>query len=361
MSGEFEAVADVATGAMAAGAVDGAGASAHGGGGKCLNCGTTLIGPHCHKCGQSAHVHRTVGALFHDIAHGVFHFEGRTWHTIPLLFWRPGELTRRYVQGERVNFVSPMALFLFSVFLMVAVFGLVGGPIDSKLSGKDAISLAEARTEAANNLRKIEQKIATLIKQKQALEAKGAPSRQIDEKLRDLRSEQAALRLITTGQIKPEIKRDGVAIDDGRVITGVPGVDDVIRHAAQNPELTAYKLQSSAYKFSWALIPISLPFIWLLFMFRRGVGMYDHAIFATYSLSAMTLMVVALSLAEAIGVPTALVWLIMLLFPPWHMYRQLKGAYQLGWFGASLRMIALIFAAYTSALIFFMLLIAMGL
>ncbi|WP_340316292.1 DUF3667 domain-containing protein [Rhizorhabdus argentea] len=358
MSGELEAVADGATGAMAAGAIDGAGTSVQGAaGGTCLNCGTALVGPHCHSCGQPAHIHRTVGALFHDIAHGVFHFEGRTWHTIPLLFWRPGELTRRYVHGERVNFVSPMALFLFSVFLMVAVFGLVGGPIDSKLNGKDAIALAEARTETANDLSKIEQKIAALIKQKQALEAKGTPTRQIDERIRDLRSQQAALRLITTGQIK----RDGVAIDDGQAITGVPSVDNVIRHAARNPELTAYKLQSSAYKFSWALIPISLPFIWLLFMFRRGVGMYDHAIFATYSLSAMTLLVVVLSLAEAVGVPTALVWLTLLLFPPWHMYRQLKGAYQLGWFGASWRMIALIVVAYTSALIFFMLLVAMGL
>src|ERR1043165_1199854 len=103
MSGEFEAVADVATGAMVASAIDGtaAGHSEHGG--NCLNCGTALVGKHCHACGQAAHVHRTASALFHDILHGVFHFEGRTWHTLPLLFWRPGELTRRYVHGARVN------------------------------------------------------------------------------------------------------------------------------------------------------------------------------------------------------------------------------------------------------------------
>ena len=123
MSGEFEAVADVATGAVVAHAVDGAGREHGAHHGACLNCDTPLIGPHCHQCGQAGHIHRTIGALFHDIAHGVFHFEGRTWHTLPLLFWRPGELTRRYVLGERVNFVSPMALFLFSVFLMVAAFG----------------------------------------------------------------------------------------------------------------------------------------------------------------------------------------------------------------------------------------------
>lgn len=44
----------------------------------CLNCATSLIGTYCHACGQHAHVHRTLGAFFHDLLHGVFHFEGRT-------------------------------------------------------------------------------------------------------------------------------------------------------------------------------------------------------------------------------------------------------------------------------------------
>ena len=98
----------------------------------------------------------------------------------------------------------------------------------------------------------------------------------------------------------------------------------------------------------------------MLFLFRRDVGLYDHAVFATYSLSAMTLMVVALSIAAAIGVPGGLIVLVLLLFPPWHMYRQLKGAYRLGRFGALWRTIALIVSAYTAALIFFIGLVAMG-
>jgi hypothetical protein len=40
----------------------------------------------------------------------------------------PGQLTRRYIEGERARFVSPVALFLFSVFLMFAVFSSIGGP-----------------------------------------------------------------------------------------------------------------------------------------------------------------------------------------------------------------------------------------
>jgi hypothetical protein len=90
------------------------------------NCGTPLVGLHCHQCGQGDHVHRTLAAFFHDLLHGVFHFEGKTWRTLPMLAWRPGELTRRYIAGERVRFVSPMALFLFCVFVTFALFELTG-------------------------------------------------------------------------------------------------------------------------------------------------------------------------------------------------------------------------------------------
>jgi hypothetical protein len=360
MSGEFEAMADVATGAVVARAVDGAGPAGHGAhGGACRNCGTALIGAHCHACGQAGHIHRTAGALFHDILHGVFHFEGRTWHTLPLLFRRPGEVTRRYIEGERVKFVSPMALFLFSVFLMVAVFGLLGGPF-GPLSAEDAASVAKARSDAANQLVKVEADLKALRAQKAALKAKGQKDPDLNERLGDLVSQEAELRLVTKGVLKPDIKSEPIDVEKAGLKTGVPGVDHVIRHAAANPELAVYKLQSSAYKFSWALIPISLPFIWLLFLFRRDVGLYDHAVFATYSLSAMTLMVVALSIAAAVGAPDGLIVLVLLLFPPWHMYRQLKGAYGLGRFGALWRTIALIVSAYTAALIFFIFLVAMG-
>ena len=361
MSGEFEAIADVATGAVAARALDGAGRDdAHDQGGNCLNCGTALVGPHCHQCGQSAHIHRTARALFHDIAHGVFHFEGRTWHTIPLLFWKAGELTRRYVHGERVNFVSPMALFLFSVFLMVATFGLVGGPFGNGMSTVDAASIAKARTDAANELVGVVAETKKLRAQRDALRAQGQKTGDINEKLGDLASEEAELRMISKGILTPNITTKPIDVDKAGLKTGIPGVDHTIRHYAANPELAAYKLQSSAYKFSWALIPISLPFIWLLFLFKRGVGMYDHAIFATYSLSAMTLMVVILSIAGALGMWEGLAGFVLLFFPPWHMYRQLKGAYSLGRFGAAWRMVALIIAAYSSALIFFVFLVMMG-
>jgi hypothetical protein len=360
MEGQGEAAADVITGGVIARAIEPAsGESKEHGHGQCRNCGSPVSGSYCANCGQPTHLHRSLVSLGHDILHGVFHFEGKFWHTIPELLFRPGRLTRRYIDGERAKFVSPMALFLFSVFLMVAVFGLLGGPF-GPLSAEDAASMAKARSDAANQLVKVEADLKTLRAQKAALKAKGQKDPELNERLGDLVSEEAELRLVTKGVLKPEIKSEPIDVEKAGLKTGIPGVDHVIRHAAANPDLAAYKLQSSAYKFSWALIPISLPFIWMLFLFRRDVGLYDHAVFATYSLSAMTLMVVALSIAAAIGAPDGLIVLVLLLFPPWHMYRQLKGAYGLGRFGALWRTVALIVAAYSAALIFFIFLVAMG-
>lgn len=138
MSGEIEAVGEFATGALIGRTVEPLAGEGHGHPGMCLNCGTALVGPHCHRCGQSGHVHRSLGAIGHEILHGVAHFEGKLWRTLPMLAWRPGELTRRYIHGERARFVSPMAIFLFSIFAMFAAFSMAG------LSPPDNLHLGRA-------------------------------------------------------------------------------------------------------------------------------------------------------------------------------------------------------------------------
>ncbi len=309
MNGEIEAGADVATGLLVAGAIDGVGGCEGAPrDGRCLNCDAILAGAYCHTCGQRAHVHRSLGALLHDLLHGVLHFEGRIWRTLPMLALHPGALTRRYIVGERARFVSPLALFLFSVFLMVATFSTIGGPV--QIDG-----------------------------------AKNAPAIVIDGKpMSEVERKQVGAALAE-------------ASEEVKIETGIDAIDDAARSIRANPELFFFKLQTHAYKFSWALIPISLPFIWLMFAFRRDVGLYDHAIFAIFSLSAMTLLAVLLAIAAAIGLPGTNLALVLL--PPLHMYRQLKGAYGLGRLGTLWRTAWLVTSAYLSAMIFFLVLVAL--
>jgi len=353
MNGGFEAAGDALTGSVIARAAEPshgeATAHAHA---NCLNCGAMLSGPYCHECGQAAHVHRTLSALGHDIAHGVFHFEGKVWHTIPLLAWRPGDLTRRYIHGERARFVSPLALFLFSVFLMFAVFESVGGPFWPNVThdGVKVTDKAQLRAE----LVKAERKVAELEAQRKAALAAKKPTTTIDEQLVEAQSDVGGIR--AAGALASGISADDLS-SAINIDVGNKSLEQSVKEALKNPKLLLYKLQSSAYKFSWALIPLSLPFMWAMFAWRRQYKLYDHAVFVTYSIAFVMLLLIVMALLAALGLETG--W--MLLLVPVHFFRQLKQAYRLSVFSTLWRTIGLLVVSSTTLLLFGLLLLALGL
>jgi hypothetical protein len=307
--------------------------------GICANCGTVLAGAYCHGCGQAAHVHRSLAAIWHDLAHGVLHFEGRIWNTLPLLVWHPGALTRRYIAGERARFVSPIALFLFSVFLMFGVFGALG--MELNVIGGDKLAPRAASTpadELAAARRDLDARIA-------AAKARGADTAALEQ-------ERAVLSM-TSELVQPGA--NGGAFD-----TGLAAIDARLKKASANPGLLLYKIQSSAYKFSWALIPISTPLLWLLFAWRREYRLYDHAVFVTYSLAFMSLLVVVLAVLGSVPLSQTWVMTAATLIPPVHMYRQMRGAYRLGRGNALLRTGLLLILALFALTLFAFLLVALG-
>ena len=346
MVGEFEAIGDAVTGGVVGRAVEPkAGEIADDGHTHetdCLNCGTRLTGEFCHACGQHAHVHRTMTAFFHDFLHGVLHFEGKIWRTLPLLAWRPGELTRRYIDGQRASFLSPVALFLFSVFLMFAVVSLLGGSLGDFTPNAKA-DLAEEVQTSQRQLAKAERRRAEALKAAQ-------PTAKFDERITELRAEIGAMQAVQRGDFSKSTVQ---------MSAGTPGwIRETVGTAAKNPELVAYKVKTNAYKFSWLIIPLSVPFVWLLFPFSRRFRVYDHIVFVTYSLCFMTLLVVAGVIFQAaqMSAIAGLLWLI----PPFHMYRQLQGTYRLGWWGALWRAILLTMFAFIVISLFAVLLVGMG-
>lgn len=322
----------------------------------CLNCGTALVGPHCHQCGQHAHVHRTLGAFFHDLLHGVFHFEGRIWHTLPLLAFRPGALTRRYIDGQRARFISPLALFLFCVFLMFTTFHAVVGEMEV-----DPRALSSSTPEQqATAQREAEQKLARLEAERAALVAKGAPTDKVDGELTGARMAVDIIREVRGTAARPTGPAAGAAgagkSDEVSLVSDVPAIQHAFEAFKANPRLVLYKLQSNAYKYSWALIPISVPFLWLLFPFSRRFHLYDHTVFVTYSLCMMTLLAVLGMLWGQVAVQPGPA--LLALVPPVHMYAQLRGTYGGSRLACLLRTGALLIFAMVALMLFVMLILA---
>ena len=344
---DLESLGDAATGGIAARAVEpGAGEAddGHTHEANCLNCGTKLIGDYCYECGQRAHVHRSLKGFFHDLMHGVLHFEGKIWRTLPKLVGNPGELTRRYIDGQRARYVSPIALFLFSVFLMFAILGLAGptiSPTDPQM-----------RTEITQEVTAGKAKLARLEADRAKALPDQAPTGALDSQIRETRAEVEMLELLRDRGVTT------AALSRAPNVSGNNWLEDAYLRAKQNPDLLIYKLKTNAYKFSWALIPLSVPFLWLLFPFSRRFRLYDHTVFVTYSLSFMTLLIITALLLGAAGLGS--IGSLAFLVPPIHMYLQLKDAYGLTRFGALWRTVLLVSFAFVAVTFFALLLLTLG-
>jgi hypothetical protein len=99
----------------------------------------------------------------------------------------------------------------------------------------------------------------------------------------------------------------------------------------------------------------------LLFLWRRRFQMYDHAIFVTYSIAFMMMLVVTLTLLSTAGVSSWLIERAALIIPPVHMFAQLRGAYGLRKRSALWRTVALLIFAWVALLAFAAMLLVMGL
>ncbi|MEJ6594159.1 DUF3667 domain-containing protein [Parasphingorhabdus sp.] len=314
-------------------------------------------------------------------------YEGKFWRTLPLLAWRPGDLTRRYVHGERAKFISPMALFLFSVFMMFAVFSFLGEPLSaggvgavdksinagiikeaSQIEGQIKAKAAQLPQASGDKKIKLEQDILNLKKGGNMLASmSGEEPPYPDVKLSDGDTKEVGLSPEELSRIETrvnDIAKGNILTDGSSVSTGYPQTDQWLRNAltkvTDNPDLLLYKLKANGYKFAWLLIPISLPFVWLAIIGRRGYHFYDHAVFTTYSISFMSLLFISCAVLAAMGVSGVIWGLLLVFYPPFHMYRQLRHAYQMSRPEALVRVSFLLVFTVISLSLFFAILLALG-
>jgi hypothetical protein len=376
MTVDIDPAGDLATVGLVAKEIEGdrgkAAQGAHASG-RCLNCNAELVGAYCQDCGQKAHVHRSLLHIGEELLHGILHFDAKSWRTLPLLMVRPGLLTRRYIDGQRARYVSPLALFLFSVFLMYFTFSMVSGsvvtsPVETAAKLQEARKNMAQEVEAAQKV--VAQREAELATAKTD-EERAAARERVDDARDDLKGDQAALAAVSA---VPVANAEGKPVsgaeislrstNDALVKLGAekshPTLVRIVKHAAENPELTLYKLKNSAYKFAFLLVPLSLPFMWLMFFWRKGVSMYDHAIFTLYGLSFLSLWCVLLALMEKSHWTQSLID-IAWIFIPVHLFLQLKETYSLGWFSTTWRMFAVLIAGTLILLMFTLLVLFISL
>ncbi|MGE0532522.1 MAG: DUF3667 domain-containing protein [Hyphomonadaceae bacterium] len=412
MSGEMEAAGALATAGVVGAAIEGREGGPPGEGG-CANCGAAITGRFCSNCGQHAHPKRKLTGVIGEFLYGLWNFDTKAWRTFPMLILRPGTLTRNYVYGKRARYLAPLTMFLFSIFFMFFAFSTIEPPQNIRDNEVEFTQedLTEAREELAQAQADLERARTNPDPDQPAgLEvglAEGAvqiAQGQVDRLERQLAAAQAReaerARQAENAPVQVTVDRDAAptapptpatepsetAEDAASARTEGPQVetwqdamreigtsDDFVvfgganeelnqrvRNKLQNPDLALYQIQDAASRFSFLLAPLSLPFIALLFLWKRGVTLYDHMAYALYALGFAALLFSAVVLLGKIPfVGWAASWLLLAL--PVHMWFQLKGAYALNWWSATWRTFFMLNFALLVACIFLVLVIVLGL
>jgi hypothetical protein len=92
----------------------------------CLNCGTSVERHFCPECGQRAiDPNPTLREFAHEAAEGFLNWDGKLIGTLRLLVTSPGALTREYLAGRRVTFISPLRVYLTCSFLFFFIKALL--------------------------------------------------------------------------------------------------------------------------------------------------------------------------------------------------------------------------------------------
>jgi hypothetical protein len=96
---------------------------------RCENCGHYVEMRFCPHCGQeNVETRHSFHYLFTHFVEDFLHYDAQFWKTIHYLLFRPAKLTREYLSGKRLSFVSPVKLYIFISFITFFLSAVLSNP-----------------------------------------------------------------------------------------------------------------------------------------------------------------------------------------------------------------------------------------
>ncbi len=117
---------------------------------RCDNCGASVAGRYCGNCGQRLEppLH-TLGHFLMVAFEDVTHADSRLWRTLWALFFKPGFLTREFLDGRRARYLPPVRLYLvISLVFFVWFATLAKTPDAAHMTAEQRNAIAQARAAA---------------------------------------------------------------------------------------------------------------------------------------------------------------------------------------------------------------------
>lgn len=114
---------------------------------NCKNCNQQFVGNFCNHCGQAANTQKlSLHYIWHDLQHGLFHFDNGIFYTTKQLLTRPGHTIREFINGKRVRHFKPLSfVVVLATFYGILYHYIIGNLFDvnDKSSQEGIISILE--------------------------------------------------------------------------------------------------------------------------------------------------------------------------------------------------------------------------
>ncbi len=129
---------------------------------QCANCRQPAKGNFCSNCGQSAKdMHQPFWQIIITFVGEALSFDGKFYHTLKLLLFRPWVLTQDFMKGKRVCYTPPFRMYLFATFFAFLLLSFYLSPNETNIiNTEDTI---KTDTTATLNHFEIAVKKATLF------------------------------------------------------------------------------------------------------------------------------------------------------------------------------------------------------
>lgn len=266
----------------------------------CANCGAALSGPYCGQCGQRHEP--AIHSFRHFMAEGLedlTHADSRLWRTLGALLFRPGFLTREFLEGRRARYLPPLRLYL----VLSVTFFLIAGILAQRPGAANAYVV---RVDAASG--------AVTSGQ---LAANPATARQV--------CSDAQRQMAWLGRLSPQFESSCVATveDGGRRLS----------------ESLLHEIPRAMFLF--------LPLLGLVMkgLYRRPRRHYvEHVLFFVHNHACLFLLLAASALLGALGLPQwamSAVHTVLLTYVPVYFLVSMRRVYGQGWLPTAGKLAAL--------------------
>ena len=325
----------------------------------CANCGTVVEDRFCTTCGQLASdFHRPVWDLVMSSLADTFALDGRLWRSLPLLLFRPGRMTRNYLDGKRARYMPPFRMFLLtSVIFFLSLFTLgdqLGWYNSFKINDMVEEGLDLGLDETGEPIRVVrEERLEELRQELEDTDIDEAERLELQQELNDMQHGITVQRLLQDdGRINRDALYDEVnaRLDPDATPEEREQAWRAADHAAsvyENQDRYGARIREWAPRFSLMFMPILAFMLTLIYAWHRRRYIYDHVITALHIQTYIYLMATLMLFIGAIN-PSSVGWLVLtgLILLVVYMYRQLRVTYDTGRFMAALRTFILLISSF---------------